>query len=176
LAVASDSANARDVRAGFKAAAPRRCPSCGAADRDNCERLFELLLAKEYARDLPFGPLHGVTVACFFVQHPEHPRAPRELASLLALLKDYMDHGSAALRPEAGRERPFAPGQHAELVGGTMGAALAPPSDRRPYGFTIADVAVDGTFPAPEHEKRVDTWVRATLEAWAGRADSPAPE
>jgi Family of unknown function (DUF5946) len=174
--VASDSAKARAVRAGFKAAAPRRCASCGAADQDNCERLFELLLAKEYARDLPFGPLHGVTVACFFAQHPEHPRAPRELASLLALLKDYMDHGSAALRLEAGRERPFAPWQHAVSVGGTMRAAVVPPSGRGPYGFTIADVAVDGTFPAADHEKRVDTWARATLEAWAGSADSPAPE
>jgi hypothetical protein len=120
--------------------------------------------------------LHGVTVACFFLQHPEHPRAPRDLAALLTLLKDYMDHGSAPLRPEAGRERPFAPWQHAGLGGRTIGAAVAPPSGRTPYGFTIADVAVDGTFPAAEHEKRVDTWARATLEAWARRADSPAPE
>jgi hypothetical protein len=174
--VASDSAKARAVRAGFKAAAPRRCASCGAADQGNCERLFELLLAKEYARDLPFGPFHGVTVACFFAQHPQHPRAPRELASLLALLRDYMDHGSAALRPEAGQKRPFAPSQHAVSVGGTIRAAVDPPSGRRPYGFTIADVAVDGTFPAPDHEKRVDIWARATLEAWAGSAASPAPE
>jgi Family of unknown function (DUF5946) len=174
--VASDSAKARAVRAGFKDAASRRCPSCGAADEDNCERLFELLLAKEYARDLPFGPLHGVTVACFFVQHPQHPRAPRDVASLLALLKDYTDHGSAALRPEAGRERPFAPWQHALSEGRTTRAAVVAPSGRRPCGFTIADVAVDGTFPAEEHEKRVDTWVRATLEAWAGSADSRGPE
>jgi len=46
----------------------------------------------------------------------------------------------------------------------------------RPYGFTIADVAVDGTFPAAEHERRVDTWARATLEALAGSGDSRTPE
>ncbi len=68
------------------------------------------------------------------------------------------------------------PGNTQCRVGGTIRAAVAPPSGRRPYGFTIADVAVDGTFPAAEHEKRVDTWVRAILEAWAGSADSRAPE
>jgi uncharacterized protein DUF5946 len=106
LAVASDTSKERAVRVGSKTAAPIHCTSCGAADRDTCERLFELLLAKEYRHDLPFGPLHGVTVACFFLQHPEHPKAPRALATLLALLKDYIDHGSATLQHEAEREGP----------------------------------------------------------------------
>jgi hypothetical protein len=176
LAVASDTSKANAMRGGSRAAAPVRCTSCGAADRDPCERLFELLLAKEYAHDLPFGPLHGVTVACFFLQHPEHPKAPRELATLAALLKDYIDHGSATLQHEAEREGPSPPRQRAVSAGVTMQAAIAPPSGRRPYGFTIADVAVDGTFPAAEHERRVDTWALATLEAWAGSGDSRAPE
>jgi hypothetical protein len=173
--VASGSGKARAVQPGLKASAASPCAGCGAAGPDTCERLFELLLAKEYARDLPYGPLHGVTVACFFLQHPEHPKAPREIASLLDLLQEHVEHGSATLPKGVGLKRPSASWRPAVPMGGTMRATIAPPSADGRYGFTIADVAVDGTFPAAEHEKRVEIWARATLEAWPGSADSGAP-
>ncbi|WP_336214129.1 DUF5946 family protein [Nonomuraea sp. LPB2021202275-12-8] len=49
-----------------------------------------------------------------------------------------------------------------------MPAATTP---AEPYATTIADVALDGAFPAEGHEERVRSWAAATVRVWGqGRA------
>src|SRR5213080_3358756 len=50
------------------------CPECGAAIDDaaksTCRDCFDALLAYENERPDAFGPVHHLTVACYFLQHP----------------------------------------------------------------------------------------------------------
>ncbi|MCK1817017.1 DUF5946 family protein [Streptomyces sp. XM4011] len=49
------------------------------------------------------------------------------------------------------------------MLGGVVREGAAPTG----FGVTIADVAVDGSFPAAGYEDRVRAWAGSTLAAWS---------
>ncbi|WP_309109960.1 DUF5946 family protein [Saccharothrix sp.] len=136
------------------------CPECGTTEP--CEELFHAVLALDHSRRPPWGPLHGVTVACYLLQHPSrlpegHRGPPREL------LRAYVDGGLRAVTALTGARRRANRGRGPSHVS----TALGPP----PTGFavTIGDVAAGGTFPAEGFADRVRAWAAATAAAWDGR-------
>lgn len=145
------------------------CAECGAPmDPRSCDELFQTLLALDHARQAPWGPLHGVSVSCFLLQHPG--RLPTDDGGTAwALLHAYLEGGLDEVNQLVGRARRGnshrAKGSPAPAV---RDAALphrdAPPSR---FSVTIHDVAVDGSFPAPEFTERVKAWAAATVDAWS---------
>ncbi|MFC0599149.1 DUF5946 family protein [Streptomyces palmae] len=145
------------------------CGECGvpAAPR-SCGELFQELLARDHARQPPWGPLHGVSVSCFLLQHPG--RLPADGGAMAwALLHAYLAGGLDAVNPLVGRARRA----NSHRVGGApspvvrgpeMPHGYAPPSR---FSCTIEDVAVDGTFPAEGFAERVRAWAAATVDAWS---------
>ena len=130
----------------------RRCAECGAPGRPrSCGDLFGGLLALDHPRQPPWGPLHGVAVACFGVQHPSRsPSAARHLH--WAMLHAYLRGGIPAVASMTERARRLNARQRGgrdPVPAGFPGAppfpAGAPPSG---YATTIAGVALDGSFPA----------------------------
>lgn len=147
-----------------------RCAGCGATTSGaSCEERFERLLELDHSQREPWGPLHGVAVACFLLQHPGHPLAgPGRPGPRLVVLRAFLDGGreglralTATLRRGNSHRRRGAPSWPAE-----------PELPERPapttFGVTIADVSADGGFPAAGHEERVRAWAAATLAALAG--------
>ncbi|MGW2374311.1 DUF5946 family protein [Kitasatospora sp. NPDC001683] len=148
-----------------------RCGECGAP---GCEELFHRLLALDHSRAEPWGPLHGVSVACFLLQHPSR-LAVGGGARARAFLRAYLDGGLPAVNGLVGRARAanshrvrgrapaaaVAPGTGAET--GTGAGAGAP---RGGFAVTIAEVGQDRTFPAAGFPERVRAWAAATLEGW----------
>ncbi|MDA0563559.1 DUF5946 family protein [Streptomonospora sp. S1-112] len=153
-----------------------RCPHCGAPARPHsCEELFHAVLALDHARRPPWGPLHGVTVSCYLLQHSgQWPATERNRA--WAVLTAYLDGGldAAARITERARRANSHRNRDAALPalnpGASVPVAAAPPTS---FDVTIADVARDGTFPAEGYADRVADWARATLTAW--RALAPGP-
>lgn len=98
------------------------CTRCGATPRAGltCRDAFNQLLAFEFADREAFGPVHHLTVACYYLQHPDGysddvravwrrlisaPEAGREFAvSTMAATRDQFE-GAARVR-EPGREPP----------------------------------------------------------------------
>ncbi|WP_232665274.1 DUF5946 family protein [Pseudonocardia sp. TRM90224] len=128
------------------------------------DELFHELLALDHSRRPPWGPLHGVVVACHLLQ-----TAPGQVRSddpRLVLLRDFVDGGlqavaeraAASRRGNSHRSRSAWPPE-------PSGPELAEPGG---FAVTIADVAVEGTFPADGYEERVARWAAATLGAWTG--------
>ncbi|MEV4534499.1 DUF5946 family protein [Asanoa sp. NPDC049518] len=141
---------------------------CGAPQvPHSCGELFERLLALDHSRQPPWGPLHGVVVACFFLQHPAHPLAPqgRDDAGW-AFLVAYQSGGQAGLHAmtDSARRR----NSHRHRGSALFQAAVTFPEGPFPtsFGTTIVDVAVDGSFPAEGYEHRVEAWAKATFTAW----------
>ncbi len=66
--------------------------------------LFERLLALDHSRQEPWGPLHGVVVACHRLQQAAEP--VRSDDQLVVQLQVYLDGGLPAV---AGWGVPFAP-------------------------------------------------------------------
>lgn len=139
-----------------------RCPECG-AEPASCEELFHTVLALDHSRRPPWGPLHGVTVACFLLQHPSRlPEAHRPRT--WTILRTYVEEGLAATTRLTEQSR------HAN----SHRRGVRPPEDVSPppapppttFPVTIADVALDGTFPAEGYADRVTAWAEATLAAW----------
>lgn len=130
-----------------------------------CAQLFHELLALDHSHRPPWAPYHGVSVAAYHLQHPS-VSTPAMLRGQWSLVSVFARDGIAAART-------FAAAQVARNRGSS------PPRDelpaigvdfgRAPAGFavTIADVSVDGSFPAAGFEARVAAWARATLDAWA---------
>ncbi|MGC0144492.1 DUF5946 family protein [Pseudactinotalea sp. Z1732] len=158
------------------------CPECGAAAAVPCAELFDRVLALDHSRAAPWGPLHGVVVCCYRLQHPSTFAVGQE-QTMLDLLRTYRDGGPQALdRWTAGARRanshrrsttssgpqPSKPAQTAP--GPEVAAEHRTTRERRAGRFdvTIADVAVDGTFPAHGHADRVRAWAQATLRGWQG--------
>jgi len=137
--------------------------------------LFDRLLALDHSRAEPWGPLHAVTVTCYRLQHPATCAVGQE-EPMLDLLRTYRDGGLEALHrwTEAARRsnthRRRAARSTPESSGLDSGPTAQPPASRpdRPARFetTIADVAVDGTFPAQGFADRMRTWAQATIRAW----------
>jgi hypothetical protein len=147
-------------------AAMTRCPECGA---ERCGELFDLLLALDHSWQEPWGPLHGIAAACYFLQHPSGtPDSP----FYWALLRAYLSGGVAELDATTSRFR-------TQNRRGGLSAVEAPSRGARPDAFerTIADLAVDGTFPADGYAERIREWALATADAWqvsvAPSADPP---
>lgn len=137
-----------------------RCPECGAL---SCEELFHTVLALDHSRRPPWGPLHGVTVACFLLQHPSRqPAADR--ARTWTILWTYVTEGLAATNRLTEQARRA----NSHRNRGTQPPVADGPSGPPPAAFdvTIADVAMDGTFPAGGFPERVTAWAEATLTAW----------
>ncbi|PXY28907.1 hypothetical protein DI005_23395 [Prauserella sp. PE36] len=146
-----------------------RCPECGApAGPRSCQELFDAVLALDHSRRPPWGPLHGVTVACFLLQHPS--RLPETARSgPWAMVHSYLDGGLAAVTRLTERARNANSHRNrGARRAGTVPGVPAPPLTAPPTAFdvTIADVAGDGTFPADGFPERVTDWARAIIDAW----------
>lgn len=127
-----------------------------------CGELFQRLLALDHSRSEPWGPLHGVVVACYRLQHPatltqgSHP-------FLLELLRTYVEGGAEAARRMTERARRA----NSHRVRQREPTAPAPrPGVPTGFAVTISNVAVDGSFPADHYPERVRAWAEATLAAW----------
>jgi hypothetical protein len=148
----------------------RRCPECGApASPRSCDDIFQQLLALDHSRQPPWGPLHGVAVACFFLQHSSRmPRAARPL--YWALLHAYLRGGlgvAAAMTERTRQLNSQRGGGHAPQPGDFPGAPPFPETEHpRSYAITIADIALNGSFPADGHQERVRSWAAYTISAW----------
>ena len=156
------------------------CTECGAVAAVPCRELFERLLALDHSRQEPWGPLHGVVVACYRLQHPAALPA-RDRGPALDLIHQYERGGLDALqrwaaharranshRLTGGRDRPFGDTRPASTADGSRTRPDTDAATGDSYAVTIADVAVDGTFPAAGHRRRVRSWARATLATWGG--------
>ncbi len=139
------------------------CAQCGAVSETPCEELFQQLLALDHSRQEPWGPLHGVAVACYRLQHPGSlSEGAHEFP--LELLRAHLEDGSAASHKLTERARRGNSHRvHRERGVRTSTTPEAPSG----FGFTIAEVAADGGFPAEGHPERVRAWARATLTAWS---------
>ncbi|UNO40632.1 DUF5946 family protein [Streptomyces sp. MST-110588] len=144
------------------------CAECGASmDPRSCEDLFHVLLALDHGRQEPWGPLHGVSVSCFLLQHPS--RLPADHGGMAwATLRAYLEGGLDEVGRLVGRARR---GNSHRVKGGparVIDDAAPPHRDAPPprFSVTIEDVAVDGTFPAAKFAERVEAWTTATVDAW----------
>ncbi|WP_406473241.1 DUF5946 family protein [Streptomyces platensis] len=146
------------------------CAECGAPmDPRSCDELFQTLLALDHARQAPWGPLHGVSVACFLLQHPSRLPAD-DGARAWALLHAYLAGGLDEVNQLVGRARRG----NSHRVKGRPAPAVAQdtalPHRDAPhprFSVTIHDVAVDGSFPSAEFTERVKAWAAATVDAWS---------
>jgi hypothetical protein len=131
------------------------------------------VLALDHSRRPPWGPLHGVTVACYLLQHPG--RAPADRDRPLALLRAYLDGGAAAAArfTEGARRANAHRGPGSPAPSRPQAAGKAPDGPRAAFAVTIADVAADGTFPADGFAERVTAWAEATAAAWRAPATHP---
>src|SRR5690606_25801599 len=113
------------------------------------------LLALDHERREPWGPHHGLNVACYCLQHPS--TAPAAAAGgQWTLIEAYETGGLDAVnrveqqRVAQNRRGRFEPEP-----------ALRAPDRVRPARFTIEDLSVDGSFPADGYEQRMLEWVRS---------------
>lgn len=139
--------------------------SSPAAPRAHDEELYHRLLALDHSRQPPWGPLHGVAVATYLLQNCTGPIAADD--PRLELLRVFLDGGRPALDARtAGRRRRNSHRAHGSPVAASRGPLLTGQPTR--FRTTIAEVAVDGSFPAAGYEERVRAWAADTLRAWTG--------
>ena len=132
------------------------CDQCGAAA--DCRALFDVMLAREFSREQPWGRLHGLTVTVTALQHPEWPDWRAGLDGYWTSLHVYVIHGLDSAERMWSTARGHGLPELADVP------PLGQPAP--PYPVTIADVAgPGGDFPADGHEQRVDGWARATYDA-----------
>lgn len=98
------------------------CTQCGATGRADltCREAFDELLALEFADREAFGPVHHLTVACYYLQHPDGfsdgvramwrrlisaPEAGRAFAVSTMAATRHQFEGATRVR-EPGREAP----------------------------------------------------------------------
>jgi hypothetical protein len=144
-----------------------RCRECGGdAAAAPCAELFLRLLALDHSRAQPWGGLHAVNVACYFLQHPSllaRPQLDAQWAVVMLFLDDGLDALAARTAAAVRRNSHRHGGRHVEASGG-----------RAPdFAVTITDVAVDGTFPAEGFPQRVGRWAAATRSGWAAALSRP---
>ncbi|WP_026400446.1 DUF5946 family protein [Actinomadura rifamycini] len=141
------------------------CPECGGPGP--CDDLFQELLALDHSRREPWGPLHGVSVACFVYQHPSRlvSAPPFGWTILDAFLRDGR---AGAERVVSGFRRA---NSHRRREGPATGARAPSGTPPARFAVTIAEVAGDGTFPADGFPDRVREWAAATVEAWTARPE-----
>ncbi|RTL66297.1 MAG: hypothetical protein EKK42_18130 [Pseudonocardiaceae bacterium] len=122
--------------------------------------LYERLLALDHSREPPWGPLHAVVVAAYTLQHNDSP--VRENDPRLALLRAFVGGGVPALARLTSAHRRA----NSHRSSGPRDEDATPLTRPASYAVTIADVAVDGEFPAEGHEERMRAWAAAVLDAW----------
>ncbi|MEU1665303.1 DUF5946 family protein [Streptomyces sparsogenes] len=145
------------------------CAECGAPlDTRSCDELFRTLLALDHSRQAPWGPLHGVSVPCFLLQHPS--RLPADGGAMAwALVHAYLEGGLDEVNRLVGRAC-RGNSHRAKGMPGHDVRDVAPPrldAPRARFSVTIQDVAVDGSFPSSEFTDRVKAWAAATVDAWS---------
>ena len=133
-----------------------RCPECGAAGGGgSCLAQFHALLALDHQRLQPWGRYHGLNVACFLLQHPSTVTTT-VLGGQWEMVAAHLDGGLPALEQvQTDRVR---------RNRGTNEGVLrfpAPPVRVREPSVTIADVSVDGTFPAEGYAARMRSWAES---------------
>lgn len=134
------------------------CEDCHASGRfGSCEDLFHVLLALDHQRQPPWGPHHGVNVACYYLQHPS--TAPTNSADGQWTLIEAYSRGGLKAANQIERHRVT---QNRRGFLTTDGASRAPARMRTPR-FTIEDLSVDGSFPAQGYEGRMNQWVSSVV-------------
>jgi len=146
------------------------CPGCGTpndpADGDHeagpdlvasptCQRLFEVVLAREFS-DPDYFAVHRLTVAAHVLQHPS-AHSDRSLAVHLALLRLTTRSGA-----ETG-ESPAPVRRVPDRLQRLPAPHLEPPTHRG--DITVADVVQAST--AAEHCRRVRAWSQSVWYAWS---------
>lgn len=125
-----------------------------------------MLLALDHSRQAPWGPLHGVSVSCFLLQHPS--RLPRSGAvRAWEIVHAYLTDGLSGVTRLTDRARRN--NSHRTAAPGLVRPMSSfPPPGAHPvaYDTTIADVAQGGRFPADGFPLRVAAWAEATVTAW----------
>ena len=144
------------------------CAECGAPMQPrSCDDLFHTLLALDHSRQEPWGPLHGVSVSCFLLQH--HSRIPDDDAMPWALVRGYLEGGLDEIEQlvenaRRGNSHRLNAGPARVAHAAASPRATAPPSH---FAVTIEDVALDGSFPAAGFAERVKDWSAATVDGWS---------
>ncbi len=147
-----------------------QCPDCGASVAlHTCDDLFQELLALDHSRRAPWGPLHGIAVACFLLQHSS--RLGEDDRHLYwSMLHAYLSGGLASVAPMTDRVRQLNSHRRGGLTPEPADFPGAPPfpgaMPPRDYATTIADVALGGSFSAAGYDRRVHTWAEDTIRAW----------
>jgi hypothetical protein len=134
-----------------------RCAACRALETFGpCHQLFDKLLALDHSATRPWGPLHGVATACYFLHHPIDPRAPAERNTLARLLREAIDPAVPLpkLLSVAERQR--------------FNELLPAPISARDQIRSIQDLSLDGTFPAAGYAVRLRAWAAHILSGWRG--------
>lgn len=134
------------------------CEDCDATCRfGGCNDLFNLLLSSDHQRLSPWGPHHGLNVACYYLQHSSVATA-KAANGQWALIEAYRRGKLPAVNPlesqwvARNRQGRFDPND----------APRVPVRKRRPQ-FTIEALSVDGTFPAEGYRERTDKWVASII-------------
>ncbi|BDM74707.1 hypothetical protein HEK616_81940 (plasmid) [Streptomyces nigrescens] len=145
------------------------CAECGVPmNSRSCDDLFQALLALDHARQEPWGPLHGVSVSCFLLQHPSQLPAD-DGAMAWTLLHAYLEGGLDEVNQLVDQAR-LGNSHRVKNIPPRVVRDVAPPRRDAPpsrFSVTIEDVAVDGTFPAEGFAERVKAWAAATVDAWS---------
>jgi hypothetical protein len=155
-----------------------RCAECGRFTAEaTCETLFHQLLALDHSRQEPWGPLHGVAVGTYFLQHPTGQK-PAALRPQWSLAHAYLAGGLPRIEAMTRRVRQLNANSGSGRKPEAADYGDAPPlpsATPTAYAVTIGDVAVDGTFPAEGYAERVRAWVSATIEARTSASSSTLP-
>lgn len=148
-----------------------RCPDCGAlvtAVR-TCRSAFDELLAFEFITPEAFGPVHHLTVACYYLQHPTgHGEVVR--ARWLELLKDPDAGRAGAVRIMADMRAAFDGATRVREAG-----AEAPVWWPRRWRLTALDALPPKgeAMTAEGHVRRVSAWAEGVREEVERRERTP---
>lgn len=134
------------------------CGDCGATGRfGSCEDLFHTLLALDHQRLAPWGPHHGLNVACYYLQHGSTTPA-NTAGGPWALIEAYRIGGLAAVHQV--ERRKVLQNRRGLLA---SSEAMRVPARVHPAQVTIEHLSVNGSFPAQGYEERMDDWVFSVL-------------
>lgn len=129
--------------------------------RPDCRSGFDELLAFEFTEPAAFGPVHHLTVACFFLQHPDGHTLDA-LAMWRRMISDPAAGGAHA--------QEALPAMHAAFYGPTRvrePGALPPAWWPAAWPLTVWDAfpSHGEVFDAAGHVERVQAWARAVGSA-----------
>ncbi len=140
---------------------PTSCPDCGAegvVDEEECRRLFEDVIEREFSRPELFK-VHRLTVDAYSLQHPDrYMKSAKSAAAHLTGMCWAMEHLDS-------------PAVSRAMSRWLNGSPSLPEIDRPPPGrrgqLTIRHV--HGASVSAEHLERVQEWAESTWAAWEGQ-------